>query len=48
MDNKDKNAGNILPEDKKHLKEDMSDSIKSPMTELESKKETLKKALDKD
>ena len=48
MDNKVKNAEDVLPEDKKHLKEDMPDSIKSPMTKLESKKETLKKALDKE
>jgi len=30
-------AGQILPDDKKHLKDDMPDHVKSPMNDLKDK-----------
>ena len=46
-DNKEANGvRDVLPEDKKNLVKDMPDHLKSPMNELEDKKDTVKKALD--
>jgi len=34
---KKQSAGQVLPDDKKHLKDKMPESVKSPMTELKDK-----------
>ena len=45
--NTSKSAVEILPEDKKHLKNDMPDHLKSPLNELKDKKEVLKNSSSK-
>jgi len=38
-----KSAGQILPDDKKHLKDQMPDHVKSPMNDLKDKSNVVPK-----
>jgi len=44
MTDKEKHAGKILPEDKKHLKDEMPDHLKSPLSGIQKKSEVGKEA----
>jgi len=44
QETKKQSAGQVLPEDKKHLKDDMPDHLKSPLHELKDKSDVDKKS----